>query len=169
MAVATTSTTNARTPEVASPSTLRISRIMTREPICIEPDATLREVARLLEELEISGAPVVDENRRILGVVSKTDVLRRCLEGRANGLAGDLFESLSDDAGEEMGLDPEDEILVEDFMSTDVVTAREDEAVAVVARRMAEARIHRAVVVDDDEFPVGIVTSLDVLKALGAK
>lgn len=151
----------------ASRSVLRIGEVMTCEPVCIERGATLREVARLLEDFEFSGAPVVDEGRRIIGVVSKNDVLRRCLEGMPDGLSEDLFDALSEDAGEELGIDTELQVVVDDFMSTDLVTAREQEAVTAVARRMAESRVHRAIVVDDENCVVGIVTSLDLLGVFG--
>ena len=61
-------------------------------------------------------------------------------------------------------LDIEDLGVVEDFMSDDPVTARPEESVGVVAHRMAEERVHRVVVIDDRDQPIGIVTTLDLLK-----
>jgi len=49
-------------------------------------------------------------------------------------------------------------------MSIDPVTATPEETVATVARRLAEARVHRAIVVDPSRRPIGIVTTLDLLK-----
>ena len=49
-------------------------------------------------------------------------------------------------------------------MTEDPVTARPDESLPVVAARMIDAHIHRIIVVDPDNRPVGIVTSMDMLK-----
>jgi CBS domain-containing protein len=55
-------------------STARIAGdIMTKEPLCAEPATTFRQLARLFEENDISGCPVVDEEGKVIGVVSKTD------------------------------------------------------------------------------------------------
>jgi CBS domain-containing protein len=51
-------------------------------------------------------------------------------------------------------------------MTEDPVTASPDDAAAGVARKLAENRMHRAVVIDRERIPIGIVTSLDLLKAL---
>jgi CBS domain-containing protein len=142
-----------------------VGDLMTREPLHVEEDATLRDVARLFEDYEISGAPVVSASGTLVGVVSKSDLIRRCMEGLNDEAPGYLFELLSEDAGEDMEFTPENTVTVQDFMSTDLVTAVPDEPVATVARRLAEARVHRAIVVDPQNHPVGIVTSLDILGA----
>jgi CBS domain-containing protein len=147
---------------------LRLRDIMTHEPVCVEPSMRIRELARIFEENEISGAPVVDADGRVIGVVSKTDLIRRCTEGTGDVPPAYLFELLSDEAGEESEVMPEPLVVVEDFMTPDPITATPTELVADVARRMAEHRIHRIIVVDNEGIPVGIVTSLDILKVFPA-
>ena len=56
---------------------MKVAEIMTRDVVCVPPDASVREVARLMLEHRISGVPVVDAERRVLGVVSEGDLLRR--------------------------------------------------------------------------------------------
>lgn len=138
---------------------------MTPDPVCVDGAMTLRELSRLFMEEEVSGAPVIDSNGHLIGVVSKTDLVRRCLEGETDYPPAYLFEMLSEQAGEETGLTPEHEIVVDEFMSTEPVTATPEETTPAVARRMAESRVHRIVVIDHDRRPIGIVTSLDLLKA----
>jgi CBS domain-containing protein len=145
-------------------STLRVRDVMTREPICVDGSVTIRELARLFDEHEISGAPVVDSGGRLTGIVSKTDLVRRCLQGKPGFPPSFLFEMLSEEAGEETELAPEEQVTVEEFMTPDPLTASQDEPVAALARRMAEARVHRVVVVDRERIPIGMVTSLDLLK-----
>jgi CBS domain-containing protein len=56
--------------------TLKVADCMSREPIVADATATLGELARLLCDLEVSAVPVVDEDRRPIGIVSYVDVLR---------------------------------------------------------------------------------------------
>jgi CBS domain-containing protein len=137
--------------------------IMVPEPVCVEPSTTVRQLARVFEENEISGAPVIDKEGRVIGVVSKTDLIRRCSEGTIDIPPAYLFEILGEQAGEDVEVIPEALICVEDFMTEDPVTVTPETPVGYVARLMFEKRIHRVVVVDHDKFPVGIITSLDLL------
>jgi len=156
--------TNPKEPAMSKISTHTIaSEIMTPEPVCAEPAMTIRQLARLFEENEISGCPVVDQEGRVIGVVSKTDLIRRCSEGTADQPPGYLFEVISEQGGEDGVVIPEPLICVQDFMSGGAVTVTPTTPAAKVAALMFESRIHRVVVVDEERFPVGIITSLDLL------
>ena len=54
---------------------LRLRDIMTTDVVSVPPDATLREVAEVLAERQVSGAPVVDGGR-VVGVITATDLVR---------------------------------------------------------------------------------------------
>lgn len=149
----------------ATKNNLSVASIMTREPVCAEPSMSMRQFAHLLEENEISGAPVVDSQGRVIGVASKSDLIRRCSEGTRDLPPGYLFEVISDQGGDDEDVIPEPLICVQDFMSEDVETSRPDAPISQVARRMYDRHIHRVVVVDEENMPVGIVTSLDMLGA----
>ncbi len=143
----------------------QVSDIMTRDPICVTADMTARELARVLEANEISGVPVVDTLDRLIGVVSKTDLLRRCVEGPIGSRPGTMFESLARGLADDVDLDPGRLGSVAEFMSPYPIVASPDEPIKAVARQMAEERVHRVIVVDDQRLVLGIVTSLDFLKA----
>jgi len=147
---------------------LLVRDVMTRKPICVDLGTTLRELAQTLAGNDISGVPVVGSDGRLVGVASKTDVVRRCTEGEFEQPVGYVFELLSAELGSESDLLAEPPIVVDDFMSTEPVTAGPDEPVAAVARRMADERVHRVVVVDAERRPIGIVTSLDLLRVFPA-
>jgi CBS domain-containing protein len=108
--------------------------------------------------------PVVDTQDRLIGVVSKTDLLHRCLEGPYGSRPGSLLSSIAEGSGRfgagELGT-------ISDFMNPDPVTARPDEPIETIARKMIEERAHRVIVVDAQKHVVGIVTSLDMLKLVG--
>ena len=144
-------------------SDLKAEDVMVNEPVCVERAMTIRELAQVFEENEISGAPVIDEEGRVIGVVSKTDLIRRCSEGAVDMPPAYLFEVLSEQGGEDEEVIPEPLVCVEDFMTDDPVTVTANTPVGHVARLMFEKRIHRVIVVDHDKFPIGIITSLDLL------
>jgi CBS domain-containing protein len=139
--------------------------VMTSEPVCVEPSTSIRELAQIFEVNEISGVPVVDGAGKVIGVVSKTDLIRRCSEGVGGRPPSYLFEAIFDDAEGVTTAIPEQLICVGDFMSSEPATVKADAPVRTVARMMSERRIHRVIVVDDEGNPLGIVTTLDVLKA----
>jgi CBS domain-containing protein len=143
---------------------LTASDIMTRDPVCVEQATSIRELAKLFQDHEISGAPVVDQGGALLGIVSKTDVIRTCLEGTLDIPPAFLFDVLSEQGSEDLAVEMSEPLVsVEDFMTEDPVTVAPGTDVATIAKLMAESRIHRVVVVDDERYPIGIVTSLDLL------
>lgn len=71
-----------------------------------------------------------------------------------------------DQAGKVIGeVIPEPLVCVEDFMTEDPLMVGPELSAAAVARMMFEHRVHRAIVADDEKFPIGIITSLDLLGA----
>jgi CBS domain-containing protein len=142
---------------------LKARDIMVQEPVCVEPSTNIRQLARVFQENDISGAPVIDDQGRIIGIVSKSDLIRRCSEGSIDIPPAYLFEAMGEQTGEDEGISPEPMVCVEDFMTVDPVTVTQETPAGVIARLMFEGRFHRVVVVDDSRFPVGMITSLDLL------
>jgi CBS domain-containing protein len=143
-----------------------VADVMTRDPVCIETGATMRQTAELLDEHEISGLPVVDDQLRLVGVVSRTDLLRRLLEGPPDARRDEQWlDLLTADSTSTVEVDAAKLGLVDDVMSSDPVTALAGELLPKVARRMADEKVHRIVVIDPKSSrPVGIVTTLDLLR-----
>lgn len=144
---------------------LKARDVMTENPVCVAPSATIRELARVFEEHEISGAPVIDAEGRVIGVVSKTDLIRRCTQGTADIPPAYLFEVLNEQGGDEAASEviPEPLVCVEDFMTEDPLMVSPNLSAAAVAQLMYDKRVHRVIVTDDEKFPLGIITSLDLL------
>lgn len=142
--------------------------IMSTDPVCAAPSMTLRQVSRLLVENDISGAPVVDESGRVVGVISKTDLVRRLAEGGMAVAPAFFFESL-EESGEDVGeAVPETEILVEECMAEEPITVKPEATAQEIARLMCDTGVHRVVVIDGEGFPEGIITTLDLLGVLAA-
>lgn len=143
---------------------LKARDVMSVDPVCVTRGTTIRGLAKTLEENQVSGAPVVDRDGRVIGVVSKSDLIRRCSQGAENAPPSYLFEVLlggREDDG--MEVIPESLVCVEDFMTSPALMVNAEASVASVARLMFDKRVHRVIVTDAERFPLGIITSLDVL------
>lgn len=108
--------------------------------VSVAPTATVRAAAALMNERSVGGVLVVDEDKRLLGVFTERDILRRVVVA---------------------GLDPET-TLVADVQSTDVVTCHPDTGLDECSVIMTKRRIRHLPVADADTV-YGVVTIGDVL------
>ncbi|MFO0835573.1 MAG: CBS domain-containing protein [Phycisphaerales bacterium] len=145
-----------------------IGEVMTKNPVCATPGMSIRQLAALFSEHGVSGAPVVGPDGKLVGVVSRTDLFRRVTAEVSGPSAGYLFDLLNDRAPAERQPMPEPLIVVGDFMTESPVTASATDSVSAMARKMAERRVHRIVVVDANKKPIGVVTTLDLLRVFPA-
>ena len=152
---------------------------MTARPVAVSPTMTIRDLAELLDANEISGVPVVDGQDRVIGVVSKTDLLHQWIRGSEVSEGGDYsgagsfsgsisFIELLEDGIRTEEINRSTDKTIEEFMSVDPVTAHPEESMDVISRRMVNERVHRVIVVDKDSRLLGIVTTLDILDHLSA-
>ena len=144
---------------------MRASDVMTREVATVTPSPRWFYVCAVFGERRITGAPVAVAEGRLVGVVSKDDVLFR---GR--GLASEprqapdiktLFSSGF--VGFNDGNDGP--VTVDGIMTREVVSAQEDSTIEEICRLMWEKRIHRVPIVRGTLL-VGIVSALDVCRAV---
>jgi len=142
---------------------MRASDIMTRNVATVTPETRIEALCDLLRERKISGAPVVDAEGLLVGIVSKDDVLFRVRgfdsESRQTADIKQLFTSgfVGFDQG---GGGPS---IVSEIMTRGVISADEDAAVDELCRLMWERRIHRVPIVRDGVL-VGIVSALDICR-----
>ena len=128
---------------------MRAAELMQKDLISVSPELSVAKFEELLTAEDIGGAPVIGTDGRVVGIASKTDIVRALSDEKSDRLR-DL-------------LDPQ--LTVEDIMTRELVTVAPDADVREVARRMIDGRLHRVLVVEADEV-VGIVTSLDLLQLL---
>jgi CBS-domain-containing membrane protein len=143
---------------------LTAADVMSQCVISISQDMSLHEAAKLLDREQISGAPVVDDQGRCVGVLSATDFVHWV--EHENDVPAPLPGR--DFCSEWQVIDPErlPRDAVHNYMSTDLVTVEPELPIAAVARRMLDVHVHRLVVLDGRRRPAGIVTSSDLLTAL---
>jgi CBS-domain-containing membrane protein len=120
-----------------------IRDIMTRNVFTLSEHTSLEEAAWGLTANAISGAPVRDGNGRLAGVLSKSDLI-------------------DPDRAETEGEMP----TVADAMTPALLALRDDDPAMDAVRLMVVDGIHRVIVIDDHGRLAGIVTPMDVLRAL---
>ena len=138
---------------------------MTTDVWTVTPSMPLEDAVLILLEHHISGLPVVDAVRGVVGVVTLTDIAKK-LRGQAP--QGTIFYSKDEIAEllESLTNEPPADGVVRDVMSAQVIAVPPDATVREAARRMVADRIHRVLVVDAAGKLVGIVSTLDIVDLL---
>ncbi len=140
--------------------------LMSREVKTIPQTMSLREAAGLLLREQISGAPVVDEQGRCIGMLSSSDFVRWAEQGSQKVHCHSHPCFCSDWQVVDLEFLPSDEVRW--YMTADPVTVTPSVSITVLARQMLDAHIHRVVVVDWERRPIGIVSSTDILAAVAS-
>ncbi len=132
-----------------------VQEIMTTRVIWVKKDATFREMAVALREHRVSAFPVVDDDHKVIGVVSEADMLtKEALDAEAGGLAGLLHRK---DQAKARG------VTAGDLMTATVVAVRPEDTVEHAAKLMYDRRVKRLPVTDAAGHLVGIISRADVL------
>ncbi len=146
--------------------------VMQTYVVKVSPDDPLSTVERLFFEEGIHGAPVVDDDGQVKGVISATDLLRAVSEEHdISPSEPAYFREDLDFSHFSWGRVPEDfkerlnELTVADYMTNGAVTVRPDTEVTQIARTLRENQIHRVLVVEDGLLR-GIVSSFDLVALL---
>ncbi len=142
------------------------SEIMQADVRTLSPETTLREAAELLGLWNVSGAPVVDEQGALMGVVSESDLLSEARKRAAIPRTAAFGVFLPVEDALRRIYHEGATLQVAGVMSTNLTTATPDTTLDDLGRMLVQRRINRIPVVDDAGKLVGIVTREDVLKAL---
>lgn len=140
---------------------MRIAEVMSTSLVTVGAETPLKAAAHAMLEAGVSGLPVVDDDDRLVGIITEADFVaqeaakdvprpRRLLDALfGNGGAGQLSDA------EKVG----------DIMSTDITTVRSDYPVSRAAQEMVDVEVKRLPVVDEEGTLVGIVSRADVVRA----
>ena len=122
---------------------LRIKDIMSKQVYVVDADASAVEAAWGLTRRHIGGAPARDANGNLVGVLSKGDLVN---PEPAQWIRG--------------------EATVGDLMNPDVISLYAEDPAMAAVNEMAARDIHRIVVLDEDSKLAGIITPMDVIRAM---
>jgi CBS domain-containing protein len=144
---------------------VKVSEVMRREVITAHPDRPVTEVVQLLLDKDFTAVPVVDDDNRVVGMVSDNDLLKRggirvtlSLKRAADpDFVQELHKSLKDPGRK-----------VSEVMTREVVTVPPDMILGKAAKLMVEKHLKRLPVVDNEGKLVGILGRLDILNTIAA-
>jgi CBS domain-containing protein len=136
-----------------------VGDVMTRDVVTVEPTTTFKEIVRLMDGYGISGVPVVDGDNCPVGVVTQADLLVKEAHPEVETDVP-MFER----PGHRLERRKATGQVALELMSRPPVPVRADAGLVQAARRMAEARVKRLIVVDDKDRLAGIVSREDLLE-----
>lgn len=148
--------------------------IMSVKVVSVTPKQTLKEVMELFFEHKVSGFPVVDNENKVIGILSERDIVRYCEKEKAipfasvtGWLASHVY--LTDLARLKKGVELLAKTTVEKVMRPEVITAKENLSISDAAKIMNRHRINRIPIVDQENRLSGIITRDDLVNFLAEK
>ena len=146
----------------------RAKDIMTTDVIVANKNDIIANVANLLIKEKIGGLPVVDEENKVVGIISETDIMKKESHVDSPRMLNFIQWIIFLDDMKKF----EDEMRaiaaykVEDLMSKDIITVNENDTFDYVANVMINKSINRVPVVDENNFLKGIICRYDIIKAM---
>lgn len=144
---------------------VKVAEVMRREVVTVGPDSPVTEVVKLLLDKDFTAVPVVDDEGRVAGMVSDSDLLAR---GGVK-VALSLKRASDPDFVEELHkslIEPGRKVF--EVMTREVATVAPEMVLGKAAKLMVEKRLKRLPVVDKDGKLVGILGRLDILNTIAA-
>jgi CBS domain-containing protein len=137
--------------------------VMTRDPITVEPTATVNDIAHTLLDRDIRCVPVVDVGDILIGVVSESDLISRTdyTSGQSHHLR-ELVGRTWSEHRHHWSVRAEG-VTAGEIMTSDLITCRPDEPVGLVTRRMLRSSVRTLPVVDGGRL-IGVVSRHDLLR-----
>jgi CBS domain-containing protein len=127
--------------------------VMTREVARVGPDDALSHAAHVMAERRIKRLPVVDQANRLVGMLSRVDILRTMGEDYHAPAHG---EAAADRPAQVVG----------DLMRRDIPSVGADAPLGEILDEVTSTRLNRAIVVDTDGHVLGVITDADLLARL---
>lgn len=140
---------------------MKIADVMTTDVLSVRPDTSLKDVARILSARGISGMPVVDDDERVIGVISEADILAKERRPREETLRERLLGERHDGAKSSARTAGE-------AMTAPAITIAAHRWVDAAASLMLDCGVNRLPVVDRDGRLAGIVTRADLVRAFAS-
>ena len=141
---------------------MKVADFMSTSLVTISPDSTLSRVWELISQKHIHGLPVIDKNKKMIGFVSKEDMLSKLFPDSED--PEEMYDD-SDDTIEEK-LEKLKKMTVEKVMNKKVIFTRTDTPILRALSRMIVRKIHQLPVLDDDSRLVGLISKGDVFNGM---
>ncbi len=145
----------------------RAKDIMTAEILTVTPKTSVSELAELFTTHNINGVPVVDDEGKLLGVVTENDLIYQKKKVHIPTVINILDSVIYLESPEKMKQEMQKitGVTVEDIYTSDVVTIDKETPIEEIATIMAEKNIHTLPVLDNGNL-IGVIGKGDIIKTL---
>lgn len=143
---------------------MKVSQLMMRETPAVGEETPIRDFVRLLYQTGMSGLPVVDERRRVIGFLSERDVLQAALPGYFDLLQSESFWPETEQFAKKLREIADDPVRI--HMSRQVFKVYQDEDDLYAAEIMIHKGFKLIPVVDSEGVLIGLLRRVDLLKGL---
>ena len=141
--------------------------IMTREVITVRQDTPIKDLAEILWKNRISGVPVLDENNRVISVVTESDLIDQTKKVHIPTMIS-LLDSvifLESSKKTEKEIRKMSGNTVGDICASELVTVTEETGLDEIATIMSEKSLHTLPVIQDDKL-VGVIGKSDIIRSI---
>lgn len=147
---------------------MKVKNFMTKKVLTVNKDMSVKEFIRIMEENNITGAPVVDENEKVIGVISVTDVIKRsnyvnkelahcedCYEVNPTTGIVEIHKYYTEELFEKS---------IENLMTRKLISITPEADLVKAVDIFLSTPVHRILVMENDKIE-GIISTKDTLKA----
>ncbi|MCK5414110.1 MAG: CBS domain-containing protein [Thermoplasmata archaeon] len=152
---------------------MKVREVMTIDVVTVNGFMSVRQAAKILAECNISGAPVIDNEGKLVGMLTEKDILKSVKSAAdevrmvfpSTHTMGVMFELAKGETEIMEAFEEQANTVVMDVMTKNVVTCRPGTTLNEVASILVKKGINRLPVVDDEDHVVGIITRGDIVRA----
>ncbi len=142
---------------------MRVLELMHTHVVTVQPEDTLRDAVDKMDLYQVSGLPVVDEEGRLVGVITEHDIIRELLPQRGESQTEESYRAewldLRTRAARVRGM------LVKQAMTSNVIAVDENTDVLEAAAIMLQKKVKRLPVTAEGKL-VGIISRIDICQAV---
>ncbi len=154
---------------------IQVKDIMNTDVVYVKPQDSLKKIVKLLDKHNIKGMPVVNEENKVVGVVTEKDILKytRWIIGQPVKDLHQLFDQEEEEVAEsshavgQRAVDVVElvaNVTAETLMTGKVITEKKELPVIDLVKLMNKHDINRVPIVNERKELIGIVTRADILK-----
>jgi CBS domain-containing protein len=143
---------------------MKVKEIMKKDVNHISPETNAQEALELLQKMDISGLPVIDEKNKLVGMFTEKEALASILPSYIENVGRFIYQENPKASKQKIAAFRN--MKVKDLMRRQVITVDEDTNLYEVARIMLTQKVRRIPVLNKENLVVGIISRGDITKAL---
>lgn len=143
---------------------MKVKEIMTKKVVSFKPEDSIKDCIDTLFKMQISGLPVIDENGKLIGMLTEKEIIAKILPGYVENIGKFVYQENPKVVKQKIA--NLYTLKAKEVMRKEVVTTDEDATLCEVARVIIAQKARRIIVLNKSKEIAGIVARQDVLKAL---